>query len=164
MASIRIRLMLRQVRSSFAFAHPGRSGYPNFSGRVVRVIRNSGIEKRYPISAPKYHSPKFRVPDNSGSGSGIPELFDIQKKQHTSRARSRLVGFRWGRTWIWGVGSWWSRGRCRSPARSQLEPGVGCVAGLCACVSSCVVDGLWKDRVNQTNFGYLESLSKVAIG
>ena len=60
---------------------PGRLGYLNFLGRVVRVIRNSGNGKRYPNSAPKNHYPKFRVRDNLGSG--IPELPDIQKTSNT---------------------------------------------------------------------------------
>jgi hypothetical protein len=46
----------------------GHSGYPKISGRVIRVVRNSGIENCYPIFALKKHYPKFRVPDNSGSG------------------------------------------------------------------------------------------------
>jgi hypothetical protein len=44
------------------------SGYPKNSGRVIRVVGNSGIENYYPIFAPKKHYPKFRVPDNSGLG------------------------------------------------------------------------------------------------
>jgi hypothetical protein len=47
----------------------GHSGYPKISGRVIRVVRNSGIENCYSIFAPKKHYLKFRVPDNSGSGS-----------------------------------------------------------------------------------------------
>ena len=63
---------------------PGRSGYPNFLGRVVRVIRNSGNGKRYPNSAPKKHYPQFWVPDNSGLGSGIPDIpeFTENSKLH----------------------------------------------------------------------------------
>jgi hypothetical protein len=49
----------------------GHSGYPKNSGRVIRVVRNSGIKNCYPIFVPKKHYPKFRVPDNSGSGSGF---------------------------------------------------------------------------------------------
>jgi hypothetical protein len=49
----------------------GHSGYPKISGRVIRVVGNSGIENCYPIFALKKHYPKFRVPDNSGSGSGF---------------------------------------------------------------------------------------------
>jgi hypothetical protein len=53
---------------------------------VVWVIRNSGNEKHYLILALKYYYPKFWMPDNLGSG--IPELPDIQKKQHMSGAWS----------------------------------------------------------------------------
>jgi hypothetical protein len=49
----------------------GHSGYPKNSGRVIRVVGNSGIKNCYPIFAPKKYYPKFRVPDNSGSGSGF---------------------------------------------------------------------------------------------
>jgi hypothetical protein len=49
----------------------GHSGYPKISGRVIRVVGNSGTENCYPIFVPKKHYPKFRVPDNSGSGSGF---------------------------------------------------------------------------------------------
>jgi hypothetical protein len=44
------------------------SGYPKILGRVIRVVGNSGIENCYPIFTSKKHYPKFRVPDNSGSG------------------------------------------------------------------------------------------------
>jgi len=59
--------------------NPGHSGYPIFSGRVIRVIQNSGNENCYPILVPKKHYPQFRVPDNSGSGSGIPDLLEFSK-------------------------------------------------------------------------------------
>jgi hypothetical protein len=45
----------------------GRSGYPISSGWVIRVLRNSGNENNYPISAPEKH-----YPQKSGSGSGYP--------------------------------------------------------------------------------------------
>jgi hypothetical protein len=54
------------------YESPWAFGLPEFFGSG-----SSGNEKRYPISAPKYHYLKFRVPDNSGSGSAIPELPDI---------------------------------------------------------------------------------------
>jgi len=53
------------------------SGYLIFSGRVIRVIQNSGNENCYPILVPKKHYSQFRVPDNSGSG--IPDLPEFSK-------------------------------------------------------------------------------------
>jgi len=65
-------------------AKAGRSGYPIFSGRVIRVIQNSGNENCYPILPPKKHYPQIRVPDNSGSGSGITRYTQIYRKQQTT--------------------------------------------------------------------------------
>ena len=47
-----------------------------FSGQV---IQNSGNENCYPILVPKKHYPQFRVPDNLGLGSGIPDLPKFSK-------------------------------------------------------------------------------------
>ena len=55
----------------------GHSGYPNFSGRVIRVIQNSGSRKCYPILTLKNHYPTIRVPAISGSGSGIPDIPEV---------------------------------------------------------------------------------------
>ena len=55
----------------------GHSGYPNFSGRVIRVIQNSGNRKCYPILTLKNHYPTIRVPAISGSGSGIPDIPEV---------------------------------------------------------------------------------------
>jgi hypothetical protein len=52
----------------------GRSGYPKFSGRVIRVFKISGFENRYPKLQRVFQYPKIRVPGILGSGSGIPEL------------------------------------------------------------------------------------------
>jgi hypothetical protein len=52
----------------------GRSGYPKISGRVFRVFENSGFGNWNPKFANKNQNPTFRVPDISGSGSGLPEL------------------------------------------------------------------------------------------
>jgi hypothetical protein len=57
----------------------GRSGYPFNSGRVVRVLLNSGNGNCYPIAAKKKRYPQVRVPASSGSGSGIPNLPEIYK-------------------------------------------------------------------------------------
>jgi hypothetical protein len=57
----------------------GRSGYPFNSGRVVRVLLNSGNGNWYPIAAKKKRYPQVRVPASSGSGSGIPSLPEIYK-------------------------------------------------------------------------------------
>jgi hypothetical protein len=46
----------------------GRSGYPLNSGRVIQVLRNSGNENYYPITASKKQFPQIRVPAISGSG------------------------------------------------------------------------------------------------
>jgi hypothetical protein len=55
----------------------GRSGYPKFSGRVIRVFKISGFENRYPKLQRVFQYPKIRVPGISGSGSGIPELPEL---------------------------------------------------------------------------------------
>ena len=52
-------------------------GLPNFSGRVIRVIQNSGNRKCYPILTLKNHYPTIRVPAISGSGSGIPDIPEV---------------------------------------------------------------------------------------
>ena len=65
--------ILLQIAATFS-AKPGHSGYPIFSGRVIRVIQNC-----YPILVPKKHYPQFRVSDNSGSGSGIHDLPEFSK-------------------------------------------------------------------------------------
>jgi hypothetical protein len=57
----------------------GRSGYPFNSGRVVRVLLNSGNGNCYPIAAKKKRYPQVWVPASSGSGSGIPNLPEIYK-------------------------------------------------------------------------------------
>ena len=82
-------LVDRKEYAGYLVGNPGRSGYPNFSGRVVRVIRNSGNGKRYPNSAPKNHYPKFRVRDNLGSG--IPELPDIKKTSICTKFQQHSV-------------------------------------------------------------------------
>ena len=63
---------------------PGRSSYPIFLGQVIRVIQNLGNENCYPILPPKKHYPQIRVPDNSGSGSGITRYTQIYRKQQTT--------------------------------------------------------------------------------
>jgi hypothetical protein len=60
--------------ASVGAARGGRSGYPKFSGRVIRVLKISGFENRYPKLQRVFQYPKIRVPGISGSGSGIPEL------------------------------------------------------------------------------------------
>jgi hypothetical protein len=55
----------------------GRSGYPKFSGRVIRVFKISGFENRYPKLQRVFQYPKIRVSGISGSGSGIPELPEL---------------------------------------------------------------------------------------
>ena len=51
----------------------GRSGYPKISGRVFRISGISGSQKYYPKLVREKKNPKIRVPENSGSGSGLPE-------------------------------------------------------------------------------------------
>jgi hypothetical protein len=65
------------VGSFGAAARGGRSGYPKFSGRVIRVFKISGFENRYPKLQWVFQYPKIRVPGISGSGSGIPELPEL---------------------------------------------------------------------------------------
>jgi hypothetical protein len=55
----------------------GRSGYPKISGQVIRVFKISGFENRYPKLQRVLQYPKFRVPEISGSGSGITELSEL---------------------------------------------------------------------------------------
>jgi hypothetical protein len=55
----------------FVLPKATHSGYPKNSGRVIRVVRNSGIKNCYLFFVLKKHYPKFRVPDNLGSGSGF---------------------------------------------------------------------------------------------
>jgi hypothetical protein len=55
----------------------GRSGYPISSGRVIRVLRKSGNENHYLISAPEKHYPQIRVPAQIGFGFGLPNLPEI---------------------------------------------------------------------------------------
>jgi hypothetical protein len=65
--------------AEFIGGKSGRSGYPISSGRVIRVLRNSGNEICYPITALKKRYPQIRVPANSGSDSGIPDLPEIYR-------------------------------------------------------------------------------------
>ena len=55
----------------------GHLGNPKNSGRVFRVSRISGFEICNPKFARNNENPTFRVPRNSGSGSGYPELPEI---------------------------------------------------------------------------------------
>jgi len=52
----------------------GQSGNPKNSGRVIRVFQISGFENWNPKIAREKENPIIRVPDISGSGSGIPEI------------------------------------------------------------------------------------------
>lgn len=57
-----------------------RSGYPISSGRVIRVLKKSGNENCYPITAlEKRYLQIIRVPAISVSGSGILDLPKIYK-------------------------------------------------------------------------------------
>jgi hypothetical protein len=58
----------------------GCSGYPISSGRVIWVLRNSGNENHYPISAPEKHYPQIRVPAKIGFGFGLPNLPEISNQ------------------------------------------------------------------------------------
>jgi hypothetical protein len=57
-------------------ARGGHSGYPKISDRVFRVFEISGSENCSPRFPRKIQNPTFRVPENSGSGSGNPEQPD----------------------------------------------------------------------------------------
>jgi hypothetical protein len=78
-----------------ALIQPGRSGYPNCSGQVIRVVQNSGNRKCYPIYAPKNRYPQFRV-----------RVCPIYRSRRTAaagdglRAKLRRSGLAWTR----GVG------------------------------------------------------------
>ena len=52
------------------------SGYSKISSRVIRVFRISSFQNCYPKIVRKKKNPKIRVPKNSSSGSGIPEIPD----------------------------------------------------------------------------------------
>jgi hypothetical protein len=64
--------------------HAGRSGFPEISGRVIRVFQNSGSQISHPKLSKKYQHPMFREPDNSGSGSGFPDLPEQEKRLEKS--------------------------------------------------------------------------------
>ena len=59
-------------------AMTGHSGYPKISGRVIRVFEISGFEKYNPKFVKNKQNPTFRVPDISGSNSGLPEQPEMQ--------------------------------------------------------------------------------------
>jgi hypothetical protein len=65
------------VFSIFVGGRGGRSGYPISSGRVIRVLRNSGNENHYPISTPEKHYPQIWVPAKIGFGFRLPNLPEI---------------------------------------------------------------------------------------
>jgi hypothetical protein len=60
----------------------GRLGYPKISGRVTRVFKISSFENRYPKLQRVLQYPKIRVPEISGSGSGISELPELLCRLH----------------------------------------------------------------------------------
>ena len=64
----------------------GHSGSPKISGRAFRVFEISGFENRYPKFARNKQNPIFRVPENSGSGSGYPEIPEAAALQPTAGA------------------------------------------------------------------------------
>jgi hypothetical protein len=64
------------------FRRGGRSGYPKISGRVIRVFKISGFENQYLKLQRVLQYPKIRVPEISGSGSGIPELPKLLYRLH----------------------------------------------------------------------------------
>jgi hypothetical protein len=66
----------------------GRSGYPISSGRVIRVLRNSGNENHYPISAPEKHYPQIWVPAKIGFGFGLPNLPEIYNQSILSNTHN----------------------------------------------------------------------------
>jgi hypothetical protein len=64
----------------------GRSSYPKISGRVIRVFKISGFENRYSKLQRVLQYPKLRVPEISGSSSGIPELSELLSLLHKTHA------------------------------------------------------------------------------
>jgi hypothetical protein len=56
---------------------PGRSGYPKSSGRVIRVLKNSGIQNCYPIRDKKNNIRKFEYPQFRDRV--LPDLPEIYK-------------------------------------------------------------------------------------
>jgi hypothetical protein len=66
----------------------GRSGYPISSGRVIRILRNSGNENHYPISAPEKHCLQIRVLAKIGFGSGLPNLPEIYNQSIQSNTHN----------------------------------------------------------------------------
>ena len=59
----------------------GHSGNPKNSGRVFRVLRISGFEICNPKFVRNNENPTFRVPENSGSGSGKARTTRFQNCQ-----------------------------------------------------------------------------------
>ena len=65
----------------YRVARPGHSGYPKISGRVFRVLQISGFKNSSPKFAQNKQNPTFRVPDISGSGSGLPNQPEMQLRR-----------------------------------------------------------------------------------
>ena len=55
----------------------GHSGNPKNSDRVFQVLRILDFEICNSKSARKNRNPKIRVPKNSGSGSGLPDIPEL---------------------------------------------------------------------------------------
>jgi hypothetical protein len=79
-------------RTMFVIMDPtgrgGRSGYPISSGWVIRVLRNSGDENHYLISAPEKHYQQIRVPAKIGFGFGLPNLPEIYNQSIQSNTHN----------------------------------------------------------------------------
>jgi hypothetical protein len=74
--------------ASLVMHRGGRSGYPISSGRVIRVLRNTGNENHYPISAPEKHYLQIRVPAKIGFGFGLPNLPEIYNQSIQSNTHN----------------------------------------------------------------------------
>jgi hypothetical protein len=72
--------LVDSLQEQFTGHKAGHSGYLKILGRVIRVVKNSGIENCYPIFALKKHYPIIRVRVRV-----LPDIPEIDKTNHSGR-------------------------------------------------------------------------------